>query len=949
MSLSEEHLLFIEDATAQLDACDKSVLALDTALMAGAQPAKDDLNTLFRGVHTLKGNAGMVGCDRLVEVAHVLETLMDKLRSGTLAPTREIVDVIFSGLDTLRTLLLMFQSGTADAYDATEYLNYLHAAMSQSPAKGGRLETLFPHLTLHDPVGHAAQLDDLDAGLSRFFRLVFVLDGADAEAPLGHEAFEKLGMLGFYVGWRWLAPGRLEVAYLTRATLDIVTRFAPEQVELTEPWPDAAAPAATVAAPEPVATPAPAVEVPGAPEAGLVVEAAESSLRVGVGLLDKLMNLVGELVLTRNQILQRLAESEDPAAQAPVQRLSQLTSELQEAVMKTRMQTVGQIWDKFPRLVRDYCRSSGKQIQLVQEGADTEIDKSLLEAIKDPLTHLIRNALDHAIESPDDRVAAHKPPMGTVTLSAHHAGGHILIEIKDDGRGLNLEKIQEKALQKGLVTTEQLARMSTPEVHQLIFQPGFSTAEAVTNISGRGVGMDVVKSNIERIGGAIDIHSETGRGTAMRLRIPLTLAVMPALIIESGDQRFAMPQSAVQEVVAFGEGMQTLEHVSGSLVYRLRQELIPVVSLREALGLPQAAPTFLVVLQAGATTFGLAVDGIGDTQEIVVKSTPSFLKGLDAYAGVTIMGDGQACMILNAASLGAGIGMEQIVQAAPEAAQETATGIPGGTRQRMLLVRIGEQTYAVPMSLVSRLETMPVERLERLGDRLVLQYGDRLLNVAEVDTLLNQPTPEPSDTAQVVVIGEGERMAGLRVAEILDIVDETMLIHAVTGVKGILGAAVIGGAATQLLDVHTLLETGVRWTSQAPREMPLKRLLLVEDSSFFRTLVRSHLEAAGYVIFEAGNGEEGLQVLATQAVDVVLSDIEMPQVDGLSFIREVRAQSAFANLPAVALTSVEEPEMREAALKAGFDQFLTKYDRDAVFAALNRLQAAARPITEALR
>jgi two-component system chemotaxis sensor kinase CheA len=744
-------------------------------------------------------------------------------------------------------------------------------------------------------------------------------------------------MLGFPVAWRWLAPGQLELAYLTRADQAIVERFGPPQMVGCEPWEPVALATTAVAAPSP----------DGATASSVVsaAEPAETSLRVGVGLLDKLMNLVGELVLTRNQILQR----EDAAASASVQRLSQLTSELQEAVMKTRMQTVGQIWEKFPRLVRDYSRSSGKQIQLVQEGAETELDKSLLEAIKDPLTHLVRNALDHGLEPPGERVAAGKPPLGTVTLSARHSGGHIQIEIRDDGRGLDLERIKAKALEQGLVTHEQLARMGVAEVSQLIFAPGFSTAEVVTDISGRGVGMDVVRANIERIGGAIDLLSEPGRGSAMRLRIPLTLAVMPALILKIDTVRFAMPQSAVLEVVAIGDAGQDLESVGGSKVFRLRQELIPVVSLREILRLPERPARFLVVLQTGASTFGLAVDAIGDAQEIVVKSMPSFMKGLDAYAGVTIMGDGQPCMILNAASLAQGLGLDQLAAAGDEGALMPSSARVGGSRQRMLIVRIGDQPYAVPMALVSRLETFPADRAERLGPQLVLHYHGRLLTVAEAEARLGHPAPRDDGRLQVVVFGEGERMHGLRVGEILEIVDDIMEIQPLSGSRGVIGAAVIGGEATMLLDVHALLEDEMRFSAGHPPDQPLRRILLVEDSAFFRSLVRSHLEGAGYVILEAGDGEEGLRALAREPVDVVLSDIEMPHVDGLTFISRLRAHATLGQVPAVALTSVEDPAMREAALQAGFDLFLTKYDRDAVLEALRRLLTAERPIAEALQ
>ncbi len=385
--------------------------------------------------------------------------------------------------------------------------------------------------------------------------------------------------------------------------------------------------------------------------------AVDANIRVGVGLLDRLMDLVGELVLTRNQILQFNIEREDPALNATSQRLNLITTELQEGVMKTRMQPIGVVWNKLPRVVRDMATTLGKQIQLQMDGAETELDRTIIEAIKDPLMHLVRNSCDHGIESPEVRIRAGKSPQGILTLRAYHEGGQVNIEIGDDGAGIDVARVKQKALDNGLLRPEQAEKLSDREALGLIFQPGFSTAQTVTNFSGRGVGMDVVKSHIEKIGGVVDILSRLGEGATVKIRIPLTLAIIPGLVITSGGERFVIPQVSLLELIRLESDAsgKHIEYVHGTPVYRRRGSLLPIAYLNQILGLKSAGhdeAVSMVVLQAEDRQFGLVVDGINDTQEIVVKPLGKQLKGLTLYAGATIMGDGRVALILDVLGIG---------------------------------------------------------------------------------------------------------------------------------------------------------------------------------------------------------------------------------------------------------------------------------------------------------
>jgi two-component system chemotaxis sensor kinase CheA len=548
--------------------------------------------------------------------------------------------------------------------------------------------------------------------------------------------------------------------------------------------------------------------------------ASDSNIRVDVGLLDRLMNLVGELVLARNQILQFTADAEDSGFIATTQRLNLITTELQEGVMKTRMQPIGNVWAKFPRVVRDLAVACHKQVRIEMEGKDTELDKTIIEAIKDPLTHIVRNSVDHGMELPAERTARGKPAEGRLLLRAYHEGGQVNIEISDDGQGINTDRVREKALQKGLITAEHAARMSERELVNLIFAPGFSTAEQVSNISGRGVGMDVVKTNIEKIGGMVDMQSVAGAGTTLKIKIPLTLAIIPALIATAGGDRFAIPQVSLLELVRLegDEVAKGVEMVYDAPVYRLRGRLLPLVSLSQSLGFqndfwgPEGSGrqvVNIVVLQADERSFGLVVDEINDTEEIVVKPLGKQLKGISALAGATIMGDGRVALILDVLGLAQQAAVVSESRGRAQSEAESHTRAPLAERQMLLLFRLGaDRRMAIPLSLVARLEEFPMSMVELAGHYPVVQYRGRLLPLVRLKELLGDTTAtEGRDALQVVVYSHEGRDVGLVVENIVDIVEETLVVHRRQRKGPVFGTVVIQEKVTDLLDVRTLIET----------------------------------------------------------------------------------------------------------------------------------------------
>ena len=710
-------------------------------------------------------------------------------------------------------------------------------------------------------------------------------------------------------------------------------------------------PAATLAletAPSSVPSPppAPALASAAAEATNDPAQARGQTIRVSVDVLETLMTLVSELVLTRNQFLQQLRSSGDSELTGPVQRLSHLTTELQEGVMKTRMQPIGNVWNILPRQVRDLAHDLDKRVDLVMHGADTELDRQVLELIKDPLTHMIRNSVDHGLEGPADRARLGKPATGTITLSARHEGGHVVIEIEDDGRGIDSRRIAEKVISQGMASRAEIDGMSEREICRFIFQPGFSTAAAVTSVSGRGVGMDVVKTNIEQIGGMIELHSVLGRGSRFLIKIPLTLAIVSALIVGAAGERFAIPQSSVIEVVLPGTQAGTrMEMIDGAAVLRLRDRLLPLIRLSTLLQLPAQTTTdapktdMVAVIGIGASRLGLIVDGVFDTEEIVVKPVAQVLRHIPLFGGNTILEDGAVIMILDPTGIARHAGLDTARKDVTRAATEED---PSDTaRIDMLLVRAGAGApKALPLSLLSRLETFTGDRLEVSGDRVVVQYRNDLMPVISLDETLDlvnlARTTEQGTAHPVLVFDNGGKPVGLMIEKILDVAKTELNIQLGTDRQGVLGTAIIAGRATDIIDAAFWLTraSGNWFHATATATNARRRLLVVDDSSFFRQLVAPSLSAAGYDVTVADSAEKALAMRESgRSFDAIVSDIEMPGLGGLGFARKVREGGRWADLPMLALTGSDAVQEARAA---GFTDTIRKFERDTLLLSLEQ-------------
>ncbi len=897
-----------------LDSFDRDLLVLETGATS-----PEILNRIFRVIHTIKGTAGCLGFQKIERVAHIGENLLSLLRENQLAVSGEIVSSLLTYADALREMLHCLEANRTEGdKDYSELLARLVAL--QTPGTPGA------------PAAKAPTPPSASA----------VTTTTPAAEPPTAKAKEAWGLFDEPPAAPALPP-KAEVTGTGWGLFGDEAPMGPEKpMPVPAPAPAAAPPAPTApTAASPVHPAPPAAAGEGAARGSI----AETAIRVDVGQLDRLMNLVGELVLARNQITQHISASRDSGLLAVAQRLNHITSELQEGVMKTRMQPIDNVVSRFPRIVRDVAQELGKQVRLELAGRDTELDRTIIESIKDPLTHVVRNSIDHGIESPEKRVAAGKPATGLLFIRAYHEGGQVNIEISDDGAGINVNRVKQKALDKGLITPEQAARMSDREAAGLIFLPGLSTAEKITNVSGRGVGMDVVKTNIERIGGSVDIQTEVGQGTTIKFKIPLTLAIIPALIVSAGGERFAIPQVNLLELVRVETNAAEggIERIFDAPVYRLRGKLLPLVYLkrtldgdggqhshgaacgqrhhlgdtgavflkardahrawlgrlrevldgRKAMTLEEAGSHRLcllgqwiysegiknygdlaevhalekdhekfhnlvreivqlrntdelakaedklkeltalsekvldclveaekrvlesqsvniVVLQADGRQFGLVVDAVNDTQEIVVKPLGKQLKGITIFAGATIMGDGQVALILDV------LGLAQHAAVLSESRTQTVSKADSqpdskacGARQTLLVFEAGENSrFAMPLSQAARLEEFPRPQIERCGTRSVVQYRGSILPLIDVAAQLGRGQLDADGAAplQVVVYAENGRSVGLVVGQIIDIVEEAVASERHGEGQGIMGSALVGGRVTDLLNVREVIE-----------------------------------------------------------------------------------------------------------------------------------------------
>jgi two-component system chemotaxis sensor kinase CheA len=769
---------FLVESHENLDQLDQDLVALEQD-----PRSRDRLSSIFRTIHTIKGTSGFLAFNKLEEVAHVGENMLSRLRDGALDLTPHRTDALLEMVDTIRALLAAIEAtGGEGSVEVAGTVASISAALEDAPAVVATPVVEAP--VVEAPVVEPAAVE--------------AAAEAPAPAPVKKAAAKK-------------APAKRA----SRAKAAVPSPAPVPAVEIV--------PVETPVAAAPL-TAQPVVEVPQeAPMAAVPADepgvnsaqpgrraVADSTIRVDVDLLDALMLLVGELVLTRNQIVQYVGRQTDQDLVRASQRLNLIASELQEGVMKTRMQPIDHIWSKLPRVVRDLGLQCGKNVRLEMEGRETELDKTLLEAVKDPLTHLVRNSVDHGIEAAAGRTLAGKPTEGVLTLRARHESGQVVVEVADDGAGIDPVKVGAKAVERGLLTADALARMSPADVLQLIFLPGFSTAAAVTNVSGRGVGMDVVKTNIESIGGTIEVESVPGRGTCTRLRIPLTLAIVPALTIECAGDRYAIPQISLQELVALDaeKAAAAVEDVGGASVYRLRGELLPLVSLADVLGLTSDrhdGHVVIAVLSSEGRRFGLVVDRVINTEEIVVKAVGGQLKSIGLYSGATVLGDGAVALILDVQAL-ARRALRPESAERQEHRMNAVAAAAVAERQRMLLAAIGGgRRVAIPLDTVTRLEQVRSDTVERVGSREVVQYRGAILPIVRLDRHLGAFGDSDREVLEVIVYADHGRSVAIVVEEILDIVDGEAAVQSDIDDLGLLGSAVIGDRVTELLDVRAAI------------------------------------------------------------------------------------------------------------------------------------------------
>lgn len=844
------------------------------------------LRNIFRLVHTIKGTCGFLGLGRLEALAHAAETVMGQFRDGAHA-TQDAVTLILSTIDRIKEIL-------ADLGRA-----------GQEPPGSDR--DLIDALEL---LAHEIEDSALDRQVA-------------AAAP------------GAAVLERELRPGEVSLDELERAFRE-TEGPSPSGPKATVPSspPRHAMPAETVAN-----------DMSSDPKT-----AAAQTLRVNVGTLEHLMTMVSELVLTRNQLLEIARRENDSSYKAPLQRLSHITAELQDGVMKTRMQPIGNAWSKLPRIIRDLSGELDKKIDLVLDGADTELDRQVLELIKDPLTHMVRNSADHGIETVRQRRELGKPEHGTIRVSAFHEGGQITIEVKDDGKGLDLARIRRKAVDSGLVSESEADRLTDDQIARFIFHPGLSTAGKITSVSGRGVGMDVVKSNVDAIGGLIDIMTEAGKGTTISVKIPLTLAIVSALIVLSGNQRFAIPQSVVRELVRVkADSEHQIEDINGAPVLRLRDRLLPVIAMSSLMGLSKtvASEGFIVVTQVGSRQFGIMVDAVFHTEEIVVKPMSAKLRHVQMFSGNTILGDGAVVLIIDPNGISRMVGTVDGETGRDQAIEGLRAGMAADL-VTMLIFRSGGTGFkAIPISVVTRLEEVDATKIEFSAGRAMLQYRGKLMPVvpASDDIKIRSEGMQP-----LIIFSDGERTMGMAVDSIVDIVDETLDIELseVTD-SDVIGSAVIRGRATDILDVaHFLPKAHPDWLQgqrKESRETAPPHLLMLDPSAFFREMLSPVLKAAGYRVTLAGTPAEAeAALLRHPEIMATIVDVEAGHGTGFGFVEQLRQSETGAVLPVIALAAFASLEIATRARELGILQTVAKFDRKGLIAALVALSSPMRKV-----
>jgi len=847
------------------------------------------LNSIYRKIHTLKGSASFLGLTKLQEVTHEVESILDYIREGTFSVNSELIDIFLESFDLcLATLKNIEESGSEGDIDINDLLSRL-TRITEAEILAGE------SLVKDEHFSNTTALSDSEPKVE-----------GKANTETKPETESKAQMV------------------------------AAKQSELSS------ASAANLTMEDPSSSPSSSSPVK--------TTVTDSIVRVNVQLLDKIMNVVGELVITRNQILQYSKIKDNPELNRYAQQLNVITTDLQTDIMTTRMQPVGSVFNKFERIVRDLSRSQNKQVKLEVIGQDTELDKTLIEVIKDPMTHLIRNSLDHGLEAPEVREAAGKNPEGLLCIKAYHEGGQVVIEIGDDGNGINCERVKQKAVEKGIITSADAESMSPGKIHSLIFHPGFSTAEQVTNISGRGVGMDVVKSNIEKISGEVEVTSTEGKGTIFRLRIPLTLAIVPALVVESCGETFAIHQKNLVELVLLEAAEFTkIEKLHGREFFRLRGDLVPIVRLNEVLKIgseDSRNKDFLniIVLKAEGKTYGLIVDSILDTQEIVVKPLDKKLKNVNYYAGSTIMGDGRVALIIDAFGFYNQVDNKAADQAQEQVREEQVASNDYESMEVVLFTLEDHRVYGIPLSLINRLEEFDPGSIECVGEQSLIRYRGHSMPLINIEDILNlkgkrQLAEARSDKVNCIVTNIAGFSFGFIVKEIMDIALTDSPIETDTiDRQGLLGTVYINEKLITILDIYQVVsatEVGKKALGEINQYTMNGKVLVVDDSPLYRRVQEDLLKSAGLDVLVAKNGREALDLYKSNTdIVAIITDIEMPDSNGYDLAEKIRLLNK--EIPIIAVSTKIEEKDRDRGRNAGFSEHLEKLNKKEVLDTLQR-------------
>lgn len=963
MHIEDDEILqgFVEESVEHLSSIENDLLAIEEG---GANIDVDLVNKVFRAAHSIKGGAGFMGLTAVQEIAHAAENILGMIRSKTIIPTPEIVNVLLIAMDQLQAMIDDIHN--SNNVDITSHVEALNAIADNATSEGG------------SPPAEAAAPEPV----------------APAEPPAPEPVAE-------------VTPTPEPVFEEIPEPItpeEVMPDLTPEPVAELPPEPEPE----PIIEEEPIAPPpqpsAPTPQAPPQTAAAPAPAKGDTTLRVHVSLLDSLMTLAGELVLSRNQLLQTISSTDFRNVEAVGQRIDLITSELQEAIMLTRMQPIGNVFNKFPRVVRDLSKQLKKTINLTIIGKEVELDKTIIEAINDPLTHLVRNSVDHGVEMPADRKKVGKNEEGIVILKAYHEAGQVCIEISDDGKGLDGEALAASAVSKGLLTVEQTQVMSDKEKVNLIFMPGFSTAKQVTDVSGRGVGMDVVKTNLDQLGGNVDIISEVGKGTTISIKLPLTLAIIPCQIIDVSSERYAIPQVNLEELLRIpaAQVKERVERVGDAEVVRLRGNLLPLIRLADVIGLERQfwneetksyredrrenisdrrsaeSPLFgqaevgkedkssfarsvldrrhtnqsalnIVVVSTGSMKYGLIVDKLQDSEEIVIKPLGRHLQQCEAYAGATIMGDGRIALILDVSNIARMANLTSLdgSQRAAEVARAVEDEIRARKdRQSLLIFRNAEnEQFAIPLNQVERIEKIKSRDIEEVGSRRTMQYRGGSLSLIRVDDVAMVDPIADKDDLIVIVFNVARTTVGLLAIGPIDALELAVDIDDMTLQQpGIMGSAIINDHTTLLVNVFEMVQTLFpEWYEEQPVvhvEEELEdppTILIAEDSKFFRNQVKGYMTEAGYEVIEAEDGVEALERLEESFDDISLlvTDIEMPNMDGFLLTEQIRKNPRYKGLPIIALTTLASDEDKARGKAVGIDEYHIKLDKERLMVAVH--------------